>query len=139
MINYCTPTLYRVVELRKKTSQSKLVEPRRTSTSSLPRGMTSLSSLGSHRLSFHDDQSSLLHNPRTSSSSIGGMDLSPIPAKPAPPPGSRPRSQQFNSSTTVNNASDVGKLAASSNTPVKEPSPAADDVFNKSIAEEDTK
>lgn len=58
--------------------------------------------------------------------------MSPIPAKPAPPPGSRPRSQQFNTS-------DVDKLTTTSNTAVKEPSPAADDVFNKSIAEEDTK
>ena len=103
------------------------MEPRRTSTSSLPRGMTSLSSYGS-RFSYHDDQSAFMHSPRTSSSSIGGADHFSIPAKPAPPPGSRPK---------LNDTADVGKLAASSNV-VKEPSPV-DDVFNKSITEEAVK
>ena len=98
-----------------------MLEPRRTSTSSLPRGMTSLSSYGS-RFSYHDDQSAFMYSPRSSSSSIGGADHFSIPAKPAPPPGSRPKS------------ADVGKLAAVSNT-VKEPSPV-EDVFNKSITEE---
>ena len=115
------------MELRKKTSQSRVVEPRRTSTSSLPRGMTSLSSYGS-RFSYHDDQSAFMHSPRTSLSSMGGTDHSSIPAKPAPPPGSRPRS---------NDTADVGKLAAGSNV-VKEPSPV-DEVFNKSIAEDTVK
>lgn len=123
-----------MVELRRKTSQSKVMEPRRTSTSSLPRGMTSLSSLGSHRHSFHDDQSALLHSPRTSTSSIGGTDLSPIPVKPPPPPGSRPKSQQFNTSITHDDSAD-GKLTAGSSVISKEPSPAADDVFNKFTAE----
>ena len=110
--------------MRKKTSQSKVVEPRRTSTSSLPRGMTSFSSYGS-RLSYHDDQSATLPSPRTSMSSIGGTDHSHIPAKPAPPPGSRPRSQRTSDSI------DVGKLTAAGAVS-KEPSPV-DDVFNKSV------
>ena len=101
-----------------------MVEPRRTSTSSLPRGMTSLSSYGS-RFSYHDDHSAFMHSPRISSSSMGGTD---IPAKPAPPPGSRPKS---------NDTADVGKLSAGGNI-VKERSPV-DDVFNKSIAEETVK
>ena len=101
-----------------------MLEPRRTSTSSLPRGMTSFSSYGS-RLSYHGDNSATLPSPRTSTSSIGGTDYSHIPAKPAPPPGSRPVSQ------CASDSIDVGKLTAAG-TVVKEPSPV-DDVFNKSM------
>lgn len=122
---------HRVIELRKKTSQSRMVEPRRVSTSSLPRGMSSLSSLGSHRLSFHDDQSAFMHSPRSSTSSMTGMDLATIPAKPAPPPGSKPKSQQLNTSIT-SDVTDVGKVTG--HAIVKEPSPA-DDAF-KNITED---
>ena len=64
-----------------------------------------------------------------------GMDLATIPAKPAPPPGSRPKSQQLNTSTMSDATDNVGKVTG--DTIVKELSPA-DDAF-KSVTEEDNK
>ena len=130
------------VEMRKKSSQSNLsVEPRRQSTSSLPRGMSSLSSLGSHRLSFHDDQSAFMRSPRSSTSSIGG-DFSVIPSKPLPPP-SRPapppsasNKPHDTTTITVTDVTDTGKETSTT----KEPSPAivaTDDVFGSVIEEEE--
>ena len=131
------------VEMRKKSSQSNLtVEPRRQSTSSLPRGMSSLSSLGSHRLSFHEDQSAFVRSPRSSTSSIGG-DSSIIPSKPLPPP-SRPTPPPSAGNkphdTTTITVTDVTDTATETSSITKEPSPAvvtSDDVFGSVIEEEE--
>jgi len=137
--------VYSAVEMRKKSSQSNLtVEPRRQSTSSLPRGMSSLSSLGSHRLSFNDDQSAFMRSPRNSTSSIGG-DFSIIPSKPLPPP-SRPapppsasNKPHDTTTITVTDVIDTEKVSTETST-MKEPSPAVvatDDVFSSVIEEEE--